>query len=211
MVMLFNSLLWIFYGTPVAVHPNSILVATINSAGGVLEIAYIVTFLLYANNKEKRKIISLLSVVLALVALVVVLTMVLVSTREKRISIVGSLCVVVGIAMYASPLTIMGNVIKVKSVKYMPFPLSFTYFLNGLIWSTYACIGLDIFLLIANGSGALLGACQLILYAKYRGGIHPEDKDHDTQGEKRDEKGDRKVSNAGVGESIQLHVLHGST
>ncbi|KAI5062984.1 hypothetical protein GOP47_0021531 [Adiantum capillus-veneris] len=181
-VMLFNSLLWVYYGLPIAVQPNAILVATINGVGCVLEIVYIATFLFYANSKERKKMLILLGAVLSLVALIVVLTMVMAS-RSKRIIIVGILCVVVNVAMYASPLTIMRKVIQAKSVKYMPFSLSFTYFLNGLIWSTYACIGLDKFLLISNGSGAFLGACQLIIYAKYYGGIHPEDqKDKIKQG-----------------------------
>ncbi|KAH7425138.1 hypothetical protein KP509_11G041300 [Ceratopteris richardii] len=174
--MLMNSTLWIFYGLPVAVSHN-ILVSTINGIGAVLELIYISIFLIYANSRERRKITLLLLAVLSIFTIVVVCNMFLVDAMPRRAEIVGSLCIVAGIGMYAAPLTIMGNVIKSKSVKYMPLALSSAYFINGLCWCTYACIGLDIFLLIANGAGALLGASQLLLYAIYYGGIHPEDRE----------------------------------
>ncbi|KAL5864246.1 hypothetical protein ACOSQ3_001760 [Xanthoceras sorbifolium] len=59
------------------------------------------------------------------------------------------------------------KVIKTRSVKYMPFYLSLTNFLNGLVWVTYALIRFDLYVLTGNGLGALSGAVQLILYACY--------------------------------------------
>ncbi|MCO5563608.1 hypothetical protein L7F22_017255 [Adiantum nelumboides] len=116
-VMLFNSLLWVYYGTPVAVHPNAILVSTINGAGCVLEIVYIAIFLLYANPKER----------------------------------------------------------------------------------------------ISNGSGAFLGACQLILYAKYYGRVHPEDQKDYKQGAgnlaRRQDVGGLDVEN-GAGSKHDADIIH---
>ncbi|KAE8695632.1 Bidirectional sugar transporter SWEET6b [Hibiscus syriacus] len=67
----------------------------------------------------------------------------------------------------------------------MPFYLSLANFLNGVIWVTYALFRLDLYILIANGLGALSGAIQLILYACYfkstpedgdeNGGVKPSD------------------------------------
>lgn len=42
------------------------------------------------------------------------------------------------------------KVIKTKSVKYMPFPLSLGNFLNGVIWVIYALIKFDIFILVRS-------------------------------------------------------------
>ncbi|KAH7425136.1 hypothetical protein KP509_11G041200 [Ceratopteris richardii] len=179
-VMLLNSTLWVFYGIPAAVS-NNILVSTTNGIGTVLEIVYIIIFLIFSDYRERRKIVLLLSAVPIIFTAVVLCNMLFVDTLPRRAEIVGSLCIVAGIGMYAAPLTIMGKVIRAKSVKYMPFALSFTYFINGLFWSTYACMGIDIFLLIANGAGALLGACQLVLYATYYHGVHPEDQEKTRQ------------------------------
>ncbi|KAL9323336.1 hypothetical protein ACSQ67_008193 [Phaseolus vulgaris] len=80
-----NCAFWVFYGMPF-VHPNSLLVVTINGVGLVFEFVYLAIFFIYATNKGRAK------------------------------------------------------VIKTKSVKYMPFWLSLTNFLNGVCWTTYALI-----------------------------------------------------------------------
>ncbi|CAI9757491.1 unnamed protein product [Fraxinus pennsylvanica] len=43
-----NCAMWVFYGLPI-VHPDSLLVFTINGIGFVIEIAYITIFLLFSN------------------------------------------------------------------------------------------------------------------------------------------------------------------
>ncbi|CAO2823121.1 unnamed protein product [Amaranthus hypochondriacus] len=88
-------------------------------------------------------------------------------THATRSRFVGIFCDVFGIILYGSPLTIMYKVIKTKSVKFMPLSLSLAGFANGVIWSAYALIRFDIYILIGNGVGAILGAIQLILYAWY--------------------------------------------
>jgi solute carrier family 50 (sugar transporter) len=49
---LLNCMLWVFYGLPI-VHPNSILVVTINGVGLVIEGIYLLIFFIYAT-KQKR-------------------------------------------------------------------------------------------------------------------------------------------------------------
>ena len=39
-------------------------------------------------------------------------------------------------------------VIQTKSVKYMPFTLSFVSFINGVCWTTYALIKFDIYVTV---------------------------------------------------------------
>ncbi|XP_044375175.1 bidirectional sugar transporter SWEET6b [Triticum aestivum] len=77
----------------------------------------------------------------------------------------GILCIIFGSTMYPSPLTIMGKVIKTKSVEYMPFFLSLLSFLNGVCWMSYALIKFDLYVTIPNGLGALFG---LVLACYYR-------------------------------------------
>uniref|UniRef100_A0A7N0U2P1 Bidirectional sugar transporter SWEET n=1 Tax=Kalanchoe fedtschenkoi TaxID=63787 RepID=A0A7N0U2P1_KALFE len=79
----------------------------------------------------------------------------------------GAFCVAFGILMYASPLTVMYKVCRDKSVEYMPFWLSFTGFANGIVWVAYALLQFDLNIL-SNGTGAVLGAIQLLLWTYYR-------------------------------------------
>lgn len=49
---LLNCMLWVFYGIPI-VHPNSILVVTINGIGLLVEGTYLLIFFLYSPNKKR--------------------------------------------------------------------------------------------------------------------------------------------------------------
>ncbi|KAJ4831488.1 hypothetical protein Tsubulata_004719 [Turnera subulata] len=51
-----------------------------------------------------------------------------------------------------------------ECLEYMPLYLLLANALNGSIWTAYALIKLDVFMLISNGLGALSGFAQLILY-----------------------------------------------
>ncbi|VAH09927.1 unnamed protein product [Triticum turgidum subsp. durum] len=58
---LLNCMLWVFYGLPI-VHPNSILVVTINGIGLVIESAYLIIFFIYATRNTRGKVIKTRSV-----------------------------------------------------------------------------------------------------------------------------------------------------
>nr|AWO14215.1 sugar transporter SWEET6 [Saccharum spontaneum] len=163
---LLNCMLWVFYGIPV-VHPNSILVVTINGIGLVIEAIYLTIFFIYSDGKKRKKAFAILAVEILFVAAVVIGVILGAHTHEKRSMIVGILCVIFGSMMYASPLTIMGKVIKTKSVEYMPFLLSLVSFLNGCCWTAYALIRFDLYVTIPNALGAFFGLIQLILYFWY--------------------------------------------
>ncbi|KAK1432786.1 hypothetical protein QVD17_09686 [Tagetes erecta] len=163
-----NCLLWIFYGLPFN-HPNSTLVVTINGTGLVLELIYLTIFLIYGKSSHRKKITLFLLGEIVFVGIVAGIDLGVFHTHKSRSTFVGAFCVVFGVAMYASPLTIMWKVIKTKSVEFMPFPLSLAAFLNGCCWTTYALLKFDFAILIANGTGAVLGLIQLILYACYWG------------------------------------------
>lgn len=47
-----NFMMWVLYGLPV-VHPDSILVVTINAAGFVIELIYVAIFFAYADSKKR--------------------------------------------------------------------------------------------------------------------------------------------------------------
>ncbi|KAI0488534.1 hypothetical protein KFK09_028369 [Dendrobium nobile] len=107
---LLNCMLWVFYGLPI-VHPNSILVVTINGTGIVLEGAYLTIFFLYAPKDLRLKVLKFLAGELAFMAVVVSVVLTVGHTHEKRTMMVGILCVIFGTCMYASPLTVMADLV----------------------------------------------------------------------------------------------------
>ncbi|KAL4581629.1 hypothetical protein LXL04_006153 [Taraxacum kok-saghyz] len=160
-----NCMLWIFYGLPIN-HPDSLLVITINGVGLALELFYLSSFVIYGK-QHRKKIFGWLAIEIIGIGAIAGFDLGYFHTHEKRSFFVGVFCVVFGVLMYSSPLTIMRKVIKTKSVEYMPFFLSLTAFLNGCCWTAYALLKLDWFILIANGLGAVSGFVQLVLYACY--------------------------------------------
>ncbi|XP_010034634.2 bidirectional sugar transporter SWEET6b [Eucalyptus grandis] len=161
-----NCIFWVIYGLPF-VRPDSILVVTINGVGLVIELIYICIFFSYAPNKGRKKVVYWLCVEIVFVAAVSLVFLLVFHDHKRRILVFGIICDMCNIIMYISPLTIMKKVITTKSVEYMPFYLSLANFLNGCVWTAYALIKLDIFILISNGLGAISGAVQLILYGCY--------------------------------------------
>ncbi|KAK4433746.1 Bidirectional sugar transporter SWEET1 [Sesamum alatum] len=163
---LLNCLLAAWYGLPF-ITTNNYLVSAVNGVGILIESVYVVIFLIFAPKKEKAKILGLLVCILALFSAVASVSFLALHKEKQRKLVCGFASSIFSIIMYASPLSVMRVVIKTKSVEYMPFLLSFFVFLCGCCWLVYGLIGKDIFLIVPNGFGTVLGAMQLILYAIY--------------------------------------------
>ncbi|CAM0880857.1 unnamed protein product [Alopecurus aequalis] len=164
---LLNTLLWLYYGVT---KPGGVLIATVNGFGAVMETIYVVLFLVYATDHDTRvktaKLVAALNI--GFFGLVFTATTFAIDGLDNKIMIIGLICACLSMLMYGSPLAAVGTVIASRSVEYMPFFLSFFFFLNGAVWATYALLDRDIFLGIPNGIGCFLGGIQLVIYAIYR-------------------------------------------
>ncbi|XP_022150091.1 bidirectional sugar transporter SWEET7b-like [Momordica charantia] len=54
LAIVLNCMLWIFYGMPF-VHPDSVLIVTINIIGLVIELAYLAIFVFFSDFRQKAK------------------------------------------------------------------------------------------------------------------------------------------------------------
>ncbi|RRT74800.1 hypothetical protein B296_00001595 [Ensete ventricosum] len=184
--------MWVLYGLPM-VHPHSTLVLTINVSGLVIELVYVLVFLGCSHGDQRRRVLLVLLLEIAFVGAVGALVLTLVHSHERRSLIAGVLCVVFGTGMYAAPLAAMvgldldglqRQVIRTRSVEFMPLPLSLASFLNGLCWTTYATIRFDLFITVSrssssqslmldnsipNGLGVAFAVAQLALHMVYHG------------------------------------------
>eukprot|EP00897_Mesotaenium_endlicherianum_P004810 jgi/Mesen1/4357/ME000022S03646 len=163
---LLNCSLWTLYGLPFVTEGN-ILVSTVNGVGVILEASYLIIFFAFALPHIRLRASKYLAAVVALFGIILAVTLAALHGHSNRGRVVGVVSDVVTIFMYASPLVAMRLVIVTRSVEFMPFFLSFNAFANGVVWSVYAIYVRDIYLLIPNSVGALLGAGQLVLYGCY--------------------------------------------
>lgn len=116
---LVNCMAWVLYGLPI-VHPNSLLVVTVNGAGTVIEFLYIIVFIIYSDKKKRVKVILIVVVELIFTAALATMVLNLAHTTKKRSAIVGFICIFFNIAMYASPLSVMVSLF-IKSYKLHSF------------------------------------------------------------------------------------------
>ncbi|KAL6522135.1 Bidirectional sugar transporter sweet1 [Orobanche minor] len=170
---LLNCLLAAWYGLPFITR-NNYLISAINTAGVVIETTYVLIFLLFAPKTEKARILRLLACVFVLFSAIALVSIFAFHKEKQRRLVCGFALTISSITMYASPLLVMRVVIRTKSVEYMPFLLSLCVFLCATCWLIYGLIGKDIFIIVPNSLGSVLGAMQLTLYAIYcknKGGI----------------------------------------
>lgn len=112
---LFNCGMWILYGLP-WFHPHSTLVLTINGTGFVIELVYLMLFIIYSDKKKRFKVMIIMLGELVFVGVVALLLLTLTHSIKLRTTIVGSICMVGCFLMYASPLSVM-----VRSISLITF------------------------------------------------------------------------------------------
>lgn len=109
-----NCMVWVLYGLPM-VHPHSTLVVTINGTGFVIELVYLILFIVFSNRGNRLRVIMIALVEIIFVAIVALLTLTMVHTTDRRSMIVGTICILFNIMMYASPLSVMVSIFTCHS------------------------------------------------------------------------------------------------
>lgn len=159
---LFNCMLWTFYGLPI-IHPHNFWVVLTNALGSLFALMYIFPYLYYASQKQRCKVVWELSVILTLFVLMVVLLLLLEHSRDLKIMIVGILCAIISSLMHLTLLSQLRMVLQTKETKYMLPYSSVGAFFKGAVWTAYGLVNFDLYIMIPNGFGIVIGAVQLIL------------------------------------------------
>nr|GEU66723.1 bidirectional sugar transporter NEC1 [Tanacetum cinerariifolium] len=175
MVALFSAALLLYYAF---LKTNAFMIITINAFGCFIELTYLAVYLLYAPTSSKISTIKcILLFNIGGIGAVMVCSLLFVKDRQTRVEVVGWICAVINLAVFAAPLSIMRKVIRTKSVEYMPFGLSFFLTLCATAWFFYGFFVNDFYIAVPNIAGFLLGIAQMILYCVYKDSDKPLDKD----------------------------------
>ncbi|CAN1232664.1 Bidirectional sugar transporter NEC1 [Linum perenne] len=174
---LMSAMLLLYYGV---LKTNATLIITINAIGCGIEVLYLSIYLLYSPNRELQMFtLKMLGCSLGGYGGMIVVT-VYVLHGSARLNTIGWICAVFNIAVFAAPLSILRNVIKTKSVEYMPFSLSLFLTLCATAWFFYGLLVNDYYIALPNVLGFLFGITQMVLYMIYKDAIPPvADKDQE--------------------------------
>ncbi|CAN0920003.1 Bidirectional sugar transporter SWEET14, partial [Linum grandiflorum] len=165
-VALFSAMLYLYYAS---LKVDALMLITINSVGCLIESTYLIIFLIYAPKSVRvRTYLRLIMLFnLAVYGLIVILSS-LFAPHPLRVHIVGWICAVFSVCVFAAPLTIIRLVIKTKSVEFMPFSLSLLLTLCAVFWLIYGLALDDYYIAAPNILGFAFGLTQMGLYLIYR-------------------------------------------
>ncbi|KAF3432344.1 hypothetical protein FNV43_RR27084 [Rhamnella rubrinervis] len=165
LVALFSAMLWFYYAL---VKKDAMLLITINCFGCFIEIVYISMYIAYAPREARNLTFKLFGLMnLGTFSLILLLTQMAVRD-QYRVQVLGWICVAVSVSVFAAPLSILAQVIKTRSVEFMPFTLSCFLTLSAVMWFGYGLLLKDICIALPNVLGFALGLIQMILYAIYK-------------------------------------------
>nr|Q9FPN0.1 RecName: Full=Bidirectional sugar transporter NEC1; AltName: Full=NEC1 [Petunia x hybrida]AAG34696.1 NEC1 [Petunia x hybrida] len=175
MVALFSAGLLLYYAY---LRKNAYLIVSINGFGCAIELTYISLFLFYAPRKSKIFTGWLMLLELGALGMVMPITYLL-AEGSHRVMIVGWICAAINVAVFAAPLSIMRQVIKTKSVEFMPFTLSLFLTLCATMWFFYGFFKKDFYIAFPNILGFLFGIVQMLLYFVYKDSKRIDDEKSD--------------------------------
>nr|GEU86801.1 SWEET sugar transporter [Tanacetum cinerariifolium] len=163
---LFSAMLWIYYAL---LKGNVMLLITINSVGIFIQTFYLCVFVFYAPKKARMESLKLITLFIVVgFGLIILVTEFLVKGREHRVVIVGWICLIFSLCVFVAPLGVVRQVIKTKSVEYMPILLSLALTLSAVMWFFYGLLLGDFNIAIPNTLGFTFGIIQIILYYVYK-------------------------------------------
>ncbi|TVU50340.1 hypothetical protein EJB05_01709 [Eragrostis curvula] len=187
-VALFSAMLWIFYAL---IKTGEGFLITINAAGCVIESIYIIMYLVYAPKKGKLFTAKIMALLNGGVFGVILLLTLLLFKGDKRVVMLGWICVGFSVSVFIAPLSIIVStsslnprhsitlqkpdlwltlhkrVIQTRSVEYMPFSLSLSLTLSAVVWFLYGLMIKDKYVALPNILGFAFGIVQMGLYMFY--------------------------------------------
>ncbi|CAJ2649130.1 unnamed protein product [Trifolium pratense] len=90
--------------------------------------------------------------------------------KNDCVTVLGWICTFVSICVYVAPLSIVVQVIRTKSVEYMPLALSLCLTVNAVVWSLFGLFKdtyQDVNVFFPNIIGFILGTFQMCIYWYY--------------------------------------------
>ncbi|XP_060529135.1 sugar transporter SWEET1 [Cylas formicarius] len=155
-----STSLWLRYGF--LIQDRSIIL--VNAVGILLFFTYVTIFFIYSIKKG--------SIIRQCLACMIVLSLVLLHIQQttdiqEAKSFLGLVCCFVTVLFFASPLSSLLEVIRLKTTENLPYHLILMTFIVSFQWLVYGIVLHDKFIQIPNFLGCILSGSQLSLFVLY--------------------------------------------
>ncbi|KAF5808561.1 putative SWEET sugar transporter [Helianthus annuus] len=145
-VGLFTSVLWLYYAL---IKGDAMYLTTIRSVGIVIQTFYLCVFAFYAPKRAMMK--SLKQIMMFIVigfGLIVILSQLLTKGTQRDVIVGWVVLVLTSLCVFVTPSSVLTQVIKTKSVKYMPILLVLSVTLSGFVWFFYGLLLADLNIMV---------------------------------------------------------------
>lgn len=150
-IALFNCLVYSWYGLPVvSCQWENFLLVPINGVGVLLELSFLLIYFKFSSSNTKKKVATLTTSVILAFAITAFLSAIAIQDHGHRKLLVGSLGLITSILMYSSPLVVVKQVMRTRSVEFMPFYLSLFTFLSSSLWLAFGLLSHDVFVAVGK-------------------------------------------------------------
>lgn len=157
LVSAFCCFMWTTYG----IAKKDSTIVFINAIGVTLQCIYLICHFIYSKTEPVFKhtvyIVLLTCSILAYFNLYI-------TDEQESIKKMGLACCVITVLMFASPLASVAKIYQTQSTETLSFPLSLMTVVNSSLWCAYGYVVRDIFVVVPNALGLLLGFIQVSLF-----------------------------------------------
>ncbi|KAI9501713.1 Sugar transporter [Coemansia spiralis] len=154
-----SSILWLKYG--LIKHDNTVIF--VNGIGSIISFYILASFWWYSTTRSHVEIEVLATAVTG----VLLVSYVDHSRDPMAVEAFSMVCCLMSLVFLASPLSQIGNVVKLKDASVLLPSVALLAFANNILWLVYGYIHQDPFMIFPNIIGALFCALQLVLIAIY--------------------------------------------
>ena len=156
-----NCILWIIYGS--MIFSSQIRICNIIGASST----FILIFIYLFYEIKKYILDSILSAIIVIYGTFVLYNYLTVIITDK-VDTIGNFCIFAKFCVFISPIQLIFRVIKEKNYILIPIYASFVSFSSGICWVIYGFYIENIFVIIPNTIGIILGIIQFYVFFYYK-------------------------------------------
>ena len=156
-----NCILWIIYGS--MIFSSQIRICNIIGASST----FILIFIYLSYEIKKYILDSILSAIIVVYGTFVLYNYLTVIITDK-VNIIGNFCIFAKFCVFISPIQLIYRVIKEKNYILIPIYASFVSFSSGICWVIYGFYIKNIYVILPNMVGIILGITQFYVFFYYK-------------------------------------------